>query len=202
MKRSKQIDLGRMRKQPLLQLTKLAAAVGGVIALSGCGSDETAAKIYANIDACRTDNPDDLEGCDAAYQQAVAESAKTAPRYDNASLCEAQFGRCVQGQDSGGSWFMPALAGFMVGQMLDGRRDSSPVYTGYGRLYGGYYGADGSRYGDFSRNARVSTVNVDRDAFKPKPKPKVTKTLSRGGFGSTAVAKSSWGGRRSGGWGG
>ena len=88
----------------------------------------------------------------------------------------------------------------MLGQMLDGRRYSSPVYTGYGNLYGGYYGADGKRYGDYSRNSRVSNVKVDPDAFKSKPR--VTRTISRGGFGSKAAAKSSWGGSRSGGWGG
>ncbi|MEH6469955.1 MAG: DUF1190 domain-containing protein [Halopseudomonas sp.] len=201
MKRTKQIDLQQMRKQPLYTVTKLAAAIGGVIALAGCGDNKVDAKIYASIDDCKNDNQGEADVCEAAYQRAVAESETTAPKYRSNNDCAAEFGNCeVRHDRNGNSWFMPALGGFMLGQMLDGRRYSSPVYTGYGSLYGGYYGADGKRYGDYSRNSRVSNVKVSPDAFKPKPK--VTRTISRGGFGSKAAAKSSWGGSRSGGWGG
>ena len=201
MKRSKKIDLNRMRKQPLLTISKLAAAVGGALALSGCGSNSTDAKIYASVKDCRADRPDEAGVCETAYKQALAESERTAPKYRSGNDCSAEFGECVVRPDGhGGSWFMPALAGFMVGNMLDNSRRYTPVYTGYGRMYGGYYGADGTRYGDYSHRTRVKKVKVSSDAFKPKPK--VTRTISRGGFGSKAAAKSSWGGSRSGGWGG
>ncbi len=201
MKRSKQIDLNLMRKRPLLSISKLAAAVGGAIALTGCGGNETDAKIYASIQDCKADIPSETGVCEAAYEQALAESERASPKYRSANDCAAEFGNCeVRHGSNGNSWFMPALGGFMLGQMLDGRRHSAPVYTGYGNLYGGYYGADGSRYGDFSRNTRVKSVKVDPKAFKPKPR--VVRTISRGGFGSKAAAKSSWGGSRSSGWGG
>ncbi len=58
--------------------------------------------------------------------------------------------------------------------------------------------ADGQVVG---KAGRTSTYKVSKSSLKPKPV--VTKTVSRGGFGSVASAKSSWGGgKRSGSWGG
>lgn len=212
MKRTAFIDLDRMRKKPAFELTRLATLVGGAIALTGCGSDNTEARIYPSTDACKADYPEHVEVCEAAYRQAVAEAAKTAPKFRTENDCEAEFGQCVS---NGNNWFMPALAGFMLANVLDdlddrrrcppgayasygGCRYSTPVFTGYGRLYGGYYGSDGTLYGKV-RPGKFTTVKVDRDAFKPKPA--VTRTLSRGGFGSKAAAKASWGSSRSS-WGG
>lgn len=103
---------------------------------------------------------------------------------------------------------MPAMAGFMVGQALN-RNDSN--YYGYGYSpYQPLFNYTGSRYGRTTMLSTAdglkvgssgTTTNVGKSAFKPKPQ--VTRTMSRGGFGSTVSAKSSWGGgRSSGGWGG
>jgi len=59
-------------------------------------------------------------------------------------------------------------------------------------------GADGQDYGDQRRRS----MRVNESSLKPKPT--VSKTMSRGGFGSSVRAKSSWGSASSkrGGWGG
>lgn len=205
MKRTRFIDLKAMRKQPVFAFSKLATVIGGALALGGCGgNDRTEAEIYRTLEACKDANPEQEQICETAYRTALEAAAQTAPRYANRADCAAEFGDCVAAEsERGNSWFMPAVAGFMVAQALDGSgrrcptgaystalgcRYIQPVYTGYGALRGGYYGSDGTRYGDVGR----TRVKVDPDALKAKPK--VARTLSRGGFGSKAAAKSSWGG--------
>jgi uncharacterized protein YgiB involved in biofilm formation len=229
MKRTKTIDLALMRKQPAIKVAKLSAAIAGVVAMTGCDGSREEGKIYRSLNDCKYNNPGQETICEAAYEEALRESALMAPKYRDEEDCRFEFGDCRSGVDpAGNSWFMPALAGFMVGNLVDfGRPDCPsgyyrshdrcrsvmPLYTGYGNLYGGYYDADGDRYGDYSSSKRVQKVKVKIKVNKeqryqtkrdqPK-KPAVTRTLSRGGFGSTAAAKSSWGrasGSRSGSWG-
>ncbi|MBV1787410.1 DUF1190 domain-containing protein [Marinobacterium sp. D7] len=200
MKRTKSIDLTRMRKQPRFRVTKLVAAVAGASLVTGCSSDSQDAMIYKTLQDCTKTNPGLEAECKAAYEDALEEAAKTAPKYRTQNDCEAEFGRCVVYRDSSTNLFMPLMAGYMMARAVDRREyDSTPVFSGYGHLYGGYYGADGTRYGGRS-SAGSTRVSVPSDAFKPKPT--VTRTISRGGFGSTAAAKSSWGSSSRSSWGG
>ncbi len=190
MKRSKRQLLSRMAD-------RIGKPVGGAIAgsvlLSACGQSDAEVQVYQSADDCSNSNPELAEQCQAAYQQALAESADTAPKYDRRSDCEADFGggSCTPYQYQGNSWFMPAMAGFMFGRMLDGNRYShTPVYSSrnpYSPYYGQWSTANGHRLGKASYGKRMS---VGKEALAPKPK--VTRTISRGGFGSTAQAKSSW----------
>jgi len=206
MKRSKNINLERMRKTKPLKFKPIAAAVATALLVS-CGNNTREAQIYTSVEDCKVKNPSLIQECEQAYQSALQESANSGPKYSSERNCEAEFGNhnCVPYRaPTGNNWFMPALAGFMFAQMLDRNRDyyyynSSPVYTSYSRhspFYGRWTTVDGNMYGSVSRR----TVRVDNDAFKPKPK--VTKTISRGGFGSKVAAKSSWGGSTRSGWGG
>ena len=90
------------------------------------------------------------------------------------------------------------MAGFLIGQVMSG--SYNPVYRYNNRSSSNYnriMTADGGIIG----RAGKSSYRVDGDSLKPKPR--TTRTVSRGGFGSTASAKSNWGGGRSrGGWGG
>ena len=194
MKRTKKINLERMRKSsPSYVLKPLSVAVAA-LALVACGSSREA-KIYPSVSACTDANPSLASQCDAAYQRALAESQKSGPKFSSQSDCETDFGsaNCVAYQPSSGqSWFMPALGGFMFARALDRNYYyGSPMYTSYSRyspFYGQWAGVDGTTYGSRSK----SSVSVKESAFTSKPA--VSKTMSRGGFGSSVSAKSNFGG--------
>ena len=184
MKRSQDVVRASMRKnwQPI------TVALTG-FALTACGSNEQEAVIYQNLDECTTSNPENSQACESAYEHALQESSRTAPKYRSQNECEAEFGynACVQPQNSG--FFMPMMTGFMFGQMMNNNYYSQPMYRSTypgSSFYNRWASADGRDYG---RNARV---RVNRDQMKPKAT--VNRTISRGGFGSTVSAKSSWGG--------
>ncbi|TLM77713.1 DUF1190 domain-containing protein [Microbulbifer harenosus] len=197
LKRTAAINLDRMRKNPGRNFVLRPIALGIVAALMGCSSKEEV-KVVASVADCVDQTELDQAQCEAAYQQALQEAERTGPKYDSRQLCEAEFGNCRQS----GSFFLPLMTGFMVGQMLDGRdrrQYYNPVYR-YTNPYSGHY--DRLMTSDGSVIGRSGKVNYTVPSTATKPKPTVTKTVSRGGFGSVASAKSSWGGGRSGGWGG
>ena len=204
MKRTRKINLDAMRKSRQLVPTVLAVSIS--IALVGCG-DTQQGKIYKTVDQCVADNPGRAEQCEKAYQTAFSEAETSGPKYRSLNDCAVDFDRsqCVERHSSG--VFVPLMAGFMIGRLLDNNRgyQSAPIYTSYrygSPLYGSWHGSDGANYG--SSNYR--TIRTDNSTFKPKPA--VTRTMSRGGFGSVAKAKASWSSSRSsfggyrGGWGG
>ena len=73
LKRTKHIDLGRMRKG--FSVKPLALGVASVI-LSGCGGEKEDATIYTSLEDCKQDFPDAVERCEAAYQTAVDEAMR------------------------------------------------------------------------------------------------------------------------------
>ncbi|WP_438863602.1 DUF1190 family protein [Neptunicella sp.] len=198
-KRSRTINLSRMRKH--FALKPLALSVTAVM-LSACSSPKQDATVYTSEDDCSSANPGHEQECKAAYQQALQDAERTAPKYNSMNDCEYEFGanQCRQTHSGGGSFFMPFMAGYMLSNLLSpGPYYSQPLFTSYSR-YSPYRNhwitADGNDYGDLrNRNLRVS-----KNAYKPKPT--VTKTMQRGGFGSSVRAKSSWGSSSKGGWGG
>ena len=199
-KRSRYIDLRKMRKG--FALKPLAVGIAGIMA-TGCADDRQDAQIYTSLEDCKTDYPDAAERCDAAYQTALDEASRTSPRFNSEHDCEYEFGpnQCREVNNSGGSFFMPFMAGFMVSQLLSPRPYySQPIYTSYSPyspFRSKWVTADGYV---FDGNIRKRNYKVSPSVYKPKPT--VTRTVSRGGFGSSVRAKSSWGSSsRSGSWG-
>ena len=197
LKRSAHINLSRMRKG--FSVKPLALGVGAVL-LSACSQNTEKATVYTGVDDCVNKNPEQAETCKAAYQQAVDEAQRTGPKYASRQVCEEEFGpnQCNYQRSDSGSFFMPLMAGYMLSNVLSPGYNSQPMFTSYSRsssYRNRWMGADGSDYGDY-RNRKM---NVGKEAFKSKPT--VNKTMSRGGFGSSVRAKSSWGSSR-GGWGG
>ena len=198
LKRGQGVLLPRMRKNFALKPVALGVAA---ICLSGCGEEQQAATIYTNADECTAANPQLAEQCQAAYQQALAEAARTGPKYNTQQDCEVDFGssQCHNVRNESGSFFMPFMAGYMLSNLLSpSGYQSQPMYTSYSPYSSYRYrwvGTDGYDFGD----SRRRSVNVDKDVFKPKPT--VAKTISRGGFGSTVRAKSSWGSSSKSSWG-
>jgi len=198
-KRSAHINLSRLRKQ--FAVKPLALGVASVF-LSACADDRQEATIYKNADECANKNPEYAQQCETAYKEALAEAERTGPKYDTQRDCESEFGnnQCRNVVRNSGSFFMPFMAGYMLSNLMSPNRYShQPMFTSYSPYSSYRYrwiGAGGYDYGDLrKRNHRVRP-----DAFKPKPA--VTKTMKRGGFGSTVRAKSNWGSSKKSGWGG
>ena len=200
MKRTKYINLLHMRKAPLIKPLALGIAAA---TLTACSQKEPV-KIVADVEECTEVTEYSLSECQAAYEKALEEAARTGPRYKHMRDCAQEFGmeNCVSYQSHGSSWYMPAIAGFMIGQAVSRHYGYNSIYNpvyeyrGRGSYRDKLVTADGVIIGN--RGTRSATVSSDA----LKRKPKAVRTVSRGGFGSTASAKSSWGSSKSRGWGG
>jgi uncharacterized protein YgiB involved in biofilm formation len=198
-KRSKTINLTGMRKS--FSVKPLALGVTAIF-LSACGDKQEAA-VFTSVNDCTDANPKFAEKCKTAYEDALREAQRTGPKYNSQRDCESEFGnnRCNVVRNESGSFFMPFMAGYMLSNLMSPRGYySQPMFTSNARnssYRNRWVGADGYDFGDNRRRSmRVSENSL-------KPKPTVTKTMSRGGFGSSVRAKSSWGSStKKGGWGG
>ena len=198
-KRSKSINLVSMRKS--FSVKPLALGVAAIF-LSACG-DEQEATVFTSVDDCAGANPESAEQCKTAYEDALKEAERTGPKYNSQQDCEAEFGsnKCNYVQRDSGSFFMPFMAGYMLSNLMSPRGYySQPMFSSNSRnssYRNRWIGADGHDFGDNRRK----TMRVSEKSLKPKPT--VNKTMSRGGFGSSVRAKSSWGNStKKGGWGG
>lgn len=197
-KRSLSINLSRMRKQ--FRPKPLALGIAAVF-ISACSDNRQDAQVYVSPQECEEDNPGFAEQCETAYQQALIEAERTAPKYRSEYDCEYEFGanQCRYVERDSGSFFMPFMAGYMLSNLMSPRYHYSPLFTSYSR-YSPYrnrwIGSDGHVFGDYNRKS----FKVRSDTFKPKPT--VSRTIKRGGFGSSVRAKSSWGKSGSRSWGG
>ena len=211
MKRSQTINLDRMRKTIGFKKKPLALGIAIASFLVGCSSGgggmPNEGEIFRTLEDCKLKYPQAAQQCEDAYSHAMQVAQDTAPKYASMNDCARDFGRdqCVVYRNNNGSnWFMPFMAGYVVAELIDGigGRRSAPLFTSYSSSSPYYYRwttADGYSYGNY----RTGKVKLNRQTFKPKPK--VTKTIKRGGFGSKVAAKSKWGGSKSSsrsGWGG
>jgi uncharacterized protein YgiB involved in biofilm formation len=204
MKRTPFINLAHWRKADKTFAVKPVAMGIMAATLSAC-DDAQVANIYSSVMECATENPDYVELCELAYQQALQEAAETAPKYSGEDDCENDFGinNCMTYTGSSQSWFMPAMAGFLFAQLLDDdldidfkkkkKRRASPLFMSKNRrspVFGNWVSATGQSYGAFN----TRKVKVSSQAFQPKPR--TVTTTKRGGFGAMARAtssRSSWG---------
>lgn len=191
MKRTGFINLERMRKGMRSGKKPLAVAVTAAL-IGGCGNTEEV-DIYASLQECLQEQLGEAQMCQAAFQEALKEAEQSAPKYASQADCEYEFGEqnCVTYQHQGGSWFMPAMAGFMMGRALSGGDRVAPLYQSSqlrSPMHGKWVASDGS----IIANSDQRQARVNPDTFKPKSM--TARPLSRGGFGSRAVARSSWGG--------
>ncbi|WP_191602318.1 DUF1190 domain-containing protein [Marinomonas algicola] len=201
MKRSKSINLDSMRKvkpaSPLMRPLTLAVAS---ITLAACSSSEEEVKMVSSVEDCTASTTMTQAQCEVAYQQALQEAERTGPKYNSQAACEAEFGYDQCNRSSQGSFFTPFMAGFLVSNLLDSGRSNryNPVYhySKSGSYKDRIMTADGQVIGKSGqRSYKVNPSTL-------KPKPTVSRTVSRGGFGSVASAKSSWGGGKKSSWGG
>jgi uncharacterized protein YgiB involved in biofilm formation len=197
--------MSKRRRSTAVSFTALTFAAGTTLAACGqpqpvpnARAPESAAAVpqaqaetgFASLQECKDAAPAGVD-CDAAWSQALAEHAATAPAFANQQECEAQWGegQCQTTQRDGGSVFIPLMAGLLLGRMLSGGLGPRPVYRDRA---GGYHagGAGGRSY--------LGSGGFGGGAFRPAPaagrssnavaQPRAT--TARGGFGSTASGRS------------
>jgi uncharacterized protein YgiB involved in biofilm formation len=183
MKRSRSIELVLMGTVPLL--------------LSACDNPSPpqaqTTLAYQGLTQCISDGKVSADICEKAYADAVQAQYRDGPRYDSLADCQEQYGydQCHHIQTSSGGWFMPALAGFMIGRALS-HHDS----YNYGYGYGGGGGFGQPLYRTRGDRAEWRTASGERFGASARGpySPSVAETLSRGGFGMSSAARTSWGG--------
>lgn len=165
------------------------------LALAGCGGSDTPT-VYKDAAECIANQPTKYsQQCRAAYEYAVEQAIKTGPKFSSDATCEVEFGtnNCQIVPNTEPAQYMPNVAGFAFDpQYATSRSHASslfiyPLYTSLSR-HSMYYGKT------------LPSMHKPNSSGYDKEK---VRTVSRGGFGGTASAKSSWGSssRRSG-WGG
>lgn len=182
-----------MKRSATLRLTLMAA----VPVLAGCDSQPTGA-LMASVSECTGVHKLSIVECRAAYENALAEHTRLAPRFSDFGQCNEQFGACQSISDAGTSWWIPPMAGFLVGYAVTRQDDdgASGGSGGYLYRYGGSQPLYRERRGDYLNprgdyvGDRSGPVTGKRGAINP---PVRAITISRAGFGSTSSARSSFG---------
>ncbi|MBD2814702.1 DUF1190 family protein [Xenorhabdus sp. Flor] len=206
MKRTKEINRDNFRKAwRNYRLAPVALAVSAVFMLSACEQNDETVSLYTNADECSKANPSQSEQCTIAYNNALKEAEKTAPKYATREDCVAEFGeqQCTQApaqagvgnqaqaQSSSGSFWMPLMAGYMMGRLMGGNSaPSQPLFSSKSAsspANGKFVDATGKNYGPATAGGR--TMSVPKTAMAPKPA--TTTTITRGGFGDTVAKQSS-----------
>lgn len=155
------------------------------LALAGCQEEVTDVVSFSSPDACASAGTD-RAACEAAFAEAAAEHAETAPRYDARAVCEEQHGEgncAVEERPGGGSVFLPLMAGFMLGQALSGAR-ARPLVQG---PRGGFSTTDGRvTTGALGARGQVRAGAFNASPASTRTAPALTRsTVARtGGFGA------------------
>ncbi len=93
MKRTKSIHHASFRKSwSARHLTPVALAVTAVFMLAGCEKSDETVSLYQNADDCSAANPGKSAECTTAYNNALKEAERTAPKYATREDCVAEFG--------------------------------------------------------------------------------------------------------------
>lgn len=206
MKRTKNINQNAFRKSwRSYRLAPVAVAVSAVFMLSACEESDETVSLYTNAQDCSQANPSQAEQCTVAYNNALQEAAKTAPKYATQADCIAEFGESMctqapaqagiagtsstngeqtaQAQSGGGMW-MPLMMGYMMGRMMGGGAASQPLFSSKNPASpanGKFVDSTGKSYGPAAAGGR--SISVPKTAMAPKPP--TTSTVTRGGFGDS-----------------
>ncbi|CAI2125540.1 Protein of uncharacterised function (DUF1190) [Serratia fonticola] len=203
MKRTKNINKDTFRKSwRSYRVAPVALAISAVFMLAGCEQADETVSLYKNADDCSTSNPSMSEQCTTAYNNALKEAEKTAPKYATREDCVAEFGeaQCTQApaqagmaaeSQSNGSMWMPLMAGYMMGRMMGGGGYAQqPLFSSKNAASPAnskFVDASGKSYGPATAGGRSMTVPKTAMA----PKPAVTNTVTRGGFGESVAKQTS-----------
>lgn len=189
-----------------------AALIGSTaFALAGC-EEPVDLTFFQNVDACRaeaeTSSEFSVADCVTAFEQAQAEHAVLAPRYDELALCEEQHGEGACGRpeeaggapdaeeagevaQAGGPSFMPFFMGYMIGNLMSGNSRAVHARPLYADTRGNWFSTTGNRM-PFKGNgtkvqANPSALRTPSLSRVAAPMTRATVT-ARGGFGAARSA--------------
>lgn len=122
--------LPRRKRSARLSLAMMGASAFGLTACTQPAEDEHLTDVrfdepqsFQSVEDCVAANVYTRSACEDAYDA----SLESVPRFDTLEACEAEHGEgaCAaptdeqaQATGGGGGWFMPAMMGYMVGNML------------------------------------------------------------------------------------
>ncbi|MBG6240668.1 MAG: DUF1190 family protein [Candidatus Symbiopectobacterium sp. Dall1.0] len=203
MKRTENIQKDAFRKGwRSYRLAPVALAISAAFILAGCEQTDETVSMYQNADDCSAANPSMSAQCTTAYNNALKEAEKTAPKYASKEDCVAEFGKAqctpvpaqastaAQPTQTSSSW-MPLMAGYMMGRMMSGGAGfaQQPLFSSRSPASpanGQFVDASGKSYGAATSGR---TVTVPKTALAPKPA--TTNTITRGGFGESVAKQTS-----------
>lgn len=203
MKRTENIQKDAFRKGwRSYRLAPVALAISATFILAGCEQTDETVSMYQNADDCSAANPSMSAQCTTAYNNALKEAEKTAPKYASKEDCVAEFGEAqctpvpaqagtaAQPTQTSSSW-MPLMAGYMMGRMMSGGAGfaQQPLFSSRSPASpanGQFVDASGKSYGAATSGR---TVTVPKTALAPKPA--TTNTITRGGFGESVAKQTS-----------
>lgn len=207
----------RMKRSTAITLV-LLGATGAGLTLCHDDSGDRSGRLFASAADCEAGGVD-ADLCRAAFAQSQEEHWKTAPKFGTAADCEAQFGEanCVARPSTmvdGGSWFVPAMLGFMIGRGMAGTPAPGMVdpcadprmaaAASCGRGTTGGTGSTGFRSGYYSQPVYRDTANMvysagetvarAGDGFSSAPRrvagtPGTPPTKSSGGYSVPTVSR-------------
>lgn len=196
MKRTKQINHVFFHKHwRTYPMAPVALIVGAFFILAGCEKRDENVSSYMNSDDCTPANFSLSEQCSTLYNSAQQESIKTVPKYASRAACIAEFGenQCThvpaqigmsaESQHNNSMW-MPLIAGYMMGRMMEGGYAQQPLFTSNpsnNPVRGRFVDVNDRGYG------ATGGLSIKIPKTVLPPKPATTQTITRGGFGDTGV---------------
>lgn len=190
MKRSKSLKLGLM----------VAAGTG----LSACddAAEDVTGTFYQNAEQCIQANLFDSADCTQAFDEALSLNQESGPKFEDQSLCEAEFGLGQCQQSEGGNFWAPFIAGYFMAEIIDEVGDvleakykkkkygshTRPIYRS--KAGNGFYSPSGAQiYRDKNGQVRIQKQAL---AKKPAASKVATKRsiAARGGFSSRSSSRS------------
>ena len=156
-----------------------------LLVLNACGEPQVEVSVYESVEQCKRESLGDPDKCESNFNEAKAQHAAVAPKYATKEDCAADFGaeKCEKAPyqtSSGGSVFMPLMAGYMMGSLLRGGRSgfgSQPLYRSASSP-GTFRTADNKSAGSATGRTQVAKSATSRPSVK-------STTMRRGGFGSS-----------------
>ena len=144
MKKTKKIHFSLKHSKSLSLVTGLS-----VLTLAACSNNNqnNKASEYTDLNQCISDNPNQIQLCEAAYETALKKSEAEAPRYTTKKECQEKFGNLnceeitthstttnnnqVNQPTQENHWFIPLMSGFLLSQGLNHFKNTQPLYTSY-----------------------------------------------------------------------